>query len=868
MSADASAADVAVDVEAKAADSAAPVTTAAASPAPAPAPAPTPAPAPAPAPKAAPAAPAAAADDDEEEKPKLSVPAAAAELIGTTVLGFATALVAGNYVATDNAGVTTEVFAVDAYQGALGMGLLYCVLVYTFGHVSGAFFNPALLLAAKIFKRINGLEFGVYLACQIIGAFVGVGLGGAMLSNSDRFYKVGYSFEEAEVWFVEIVFAAVLFHVYLLSVHPRPKKIGRANGFFGMAFGFTFAGLSVAATSVGGGIFNPAIGLALQTVNDSGNLWYAFFFGPFVGAILAVVVGAFTASRIPSSNRPYFHLGGAVLFEFFHTAALACVTALTIRRYQYSASTGVTNYWAVVVIGLFYGGQVYAGTRISGGHMNPAVTFGVYLSQKFFLARDQPGLDLIKDPRVARWTKVVTYWVAQVFGGLIGALVAVRLHPTDVSGVTANFFPQVTGTRDNFQEFAFEFLFPAYLVYVFLCTARAQKTKGNDFFGLAMALTLLCAGLSYGNAGSAIGFNPATSVGLILAADADGVADAGRKSWIYIFAPLLGACVSALLFRVTNETEFVEEGSEDEEGEPKEQFKGIREVVHEFVGTFFFVLVIACVGSNVFSVFTALAAASILAVGIYAGAHTSGGHLNPAVTFGLLVSRRGLISWRQALVYIAAQVLGGVMGAKVGSYLNNGAVVTLAPMSGIDNADWLAFLAEFLFTFFLVYSVMTTATTKAANGNSYFGFTIGMTVVAGGYSIGAYSGAGYNPAVTTGLMVGNGADAVLRKLWLYLLAQFLAAAAAAAVTCVTFEQDVYGAASRRFKALRAVVAEALGTFFVIFVMGGALSQAAPSNYLVPYVVCVFVSLSCFAMCCLRCVYAVCVCVCGTCVGPV
>jgi aquaporin Z len=71
----------------------------------------------------------------------------------------------------------------------------------------------------------------------------------------------------------------------------------------------------------------------------------------------------------------------------------------------------------------------------------------------------------------------------------------------------------------------------------------------------------------------------------------------------------------------------------------------------EFLGTFFFLSVILATG-NPISIAVALLAM------IYFGGHISGGHFNPAVTTMFLA--RGEMKESDALMYIIAQVLGGV----------------------------------------------------------------------------------------------------------------------------------------------------------------------------------------------------------------
>ena len=81
-----------------------------------------------------------------------------------------------------------------------------------------------------------------------------------------------------------------------------------------------------------------------------------------------------------------------------------------------------------------------------------------------------------------------------------------------------------------------------------------------------------------------------------------------------------------------------------------------------------------------------------------------------------------------------------------------------------------------------------------------------------------------NPMIATSMMVRNGSEENLSNLWLYLLAEFLGAAAAAVVFTVNFEKDVRGAAARNFDAIQHVVAEFVGTFFVFLVTSLTLAQ--------------------------------------------
>src|SRR5919109_4996687 len=92
-----------------------------------------------------------------------------------------------------------------------------------------------------------------------------------------------------------------------------------------------------------------------------------------------------------------------------------------------------------------------------------------------------------------------------------------------------------------------------------------------------------------------------------------------------------------------------------------------RRLVAEAIGTFGLVFVGAAVvvvnggfpNSGIGLLGIALAHAVVLSVMVSATMTISGGHLNPAVTVGLLVARR--ISWRTALAYIASQLIAAIL---------------------------------------------------------------------------------------------------------------------------------------------------------------------------------------------------------------
>ena len=90
-----------------------------------------------------------------------------------------------------------------------------------------------------------------------------------------------------------------------------------------------------------------------------------------------------------------------------------------------------------------------------------------------------------------------------------------------------------------------------------------------------------------------------------------------------------------------------------------------------------------------------------------------------------------------------------------------------------------ALLAEFLFTFALVYVVLNSATAEDTSGNSFYGLAIGMTVMTGAFAVGDISGGAFNPAVAVGISVLGLAS--WSNIWIYLAANFGAAVVAALI---------------------------------------------------------------------------------------
>ena len=193
--------------------------------------------------------------------------------------------------------------------------------------------------------------------------------------------------------------------------------------------------------------------------------------------------------------------------------------------------------------------------------------------------------------------------------------------------------------------------------------------------------------------------------------------------------------------------------------------------IAELIGTFFLVLTVGCtVTAGGSGILPPLAIGSALMVMIFAGGHISGGHYNPAVTLGVWI--RGRVAAKDVAPYLVFQLLGAAIAAAAVKFLSVGSVHA-APTPPIGPA----LLAEFLFTFALVFVVLNVATSKDTAGNSYFGFAIGFTVLVGALAVGRISGGAFNPAVAFGITLMGLVS--WSSIWIYLVADVLGGFAAA-----------------------------------------------------------------------------------------
>ena len=181
-----------------------------------------------------------------------------------------------------------------------------------------------------------------------------------------------------------------------------------------------------------------------------------------------------------------------------------------------------------LAFGLSYTAMFYSIGHVSGAHLNPAVSTGAFFA----------GRLSTKD--------YISYVVAQVFGGIVAALVLLIIvqgktsgYDVATEGLGATGWSEYTMTS----ALAFEAIAAAMFVLVFL--SATQKGASVAMAGLVIGLTLTLVHLS-GITISGASVNPARSIGPAMLESIQG-GDAISQLWLYIVAPLIGGAIGGKL---------------------------------------------------------------------------------------------------------------------------------------------------------------------------------------------------------------------------------------------------------------------------------------------------------------------------------
>lgn len=216
--------------------------------------------------------------------------------------------------------------------------------------------------------------------------------------------------------------------------------------------------------------------------------------------------------------------------EFFGTFWLVfggCGSAVLAAGYP---ELGIGFVGVSLAFGLTVLTMAYAVGGISGGHFNPAVSLGLALANRF------------------SWKELIPYWIAQVIGAIAAAVVLYAIASGksgwSAGGFASNGFGDLSPGGYSMQAaLLIEIVLTAGFLIVILGATSQAVPSGFAPIAIGLALTLIHL-ISIPVTNTSV--NPARSTGVALFAETAALG----QLWLFWVAPLVGAAIGALIWRV------------------------------------------------------------------------------------------------------------------------------------------------------------------------------------------------------------------------------------------------------------------------------------------------------------------------------
>jgi aquaporin Z len=402
------------------------------------------------------------------------------------------------------------------------------VLVYIFGDVSGANFNPAVSICLGLCKKMKWKEVAIYCVIQILaGILAGFSYGLVLWEVFTLQPATGFSWWQAGL--AEMLYTCMLCFVVLHVSKDVPeyfemseKKNGAAdNQYFGLAIGFVLMAAIPSGGHISGGCFNPAVALGIDMSSTGFRWWVCYVCFEILGAALAAGLFALTDPLVRNvGGEPTIR--AKLVAEFVGTFYLVLTVGLNVIG---KSNAPVFSIAASLMC------MIFALGRVSGAHFNPAVTLAV-------LARGGAGCT----PRDALY-----FWTVQFIAGAAGGVMYTVLE----HGKT---FPLAFGKGFGWPQVAVaEILFTFLLCYVVLAVATTKKPK-SQFFGLAIGSVITAGGIAIGSISGGV-LNPAVAFGVSLTSLFSG-SGAFWHIIPYMLFQFLGGGFAAAVFHLTRPSEY------------------------------------------------------------------------------------------------------------------------------------------------------------------------------------------------------------------------------------------------------------------------------------------------------------------------
>lgn len=227
----------------------------------------------------------------------------------------------------------------------------------------------------------------------------------------------------------------------------------------------------------------------------------------------------------------------AEMIGTFVLVLMGCGSAIFAGIGLGTTGYGISTLGVAFAFGLSVVAMAYTIGNISGCHINPAITLGVWANGRM------------------KGSEAVGYMGFQVIGALIASAVLwILVHTGNEAGVEAVFNDTTTTGANSFMTgnmvpaFIAELVFTFIFVLVVLGTTDSEKGAGS-FAGLAIGLTLVLVHIAcIPVTGTSV--NPARSIGPAIFAAIEGNSVPLSQLWLFIVAPFLGALCSSAVWNV------------------------------------------------------------------------------------------------------------------------------------------------------------------------------------------------------------------------------------------------------------------------------------------------------------------------------
>jgi len=176
---------------------------------------------------------------------------------------------------------------------SLAHGSAIGLMVYAFGHVSGAHINPAVTIPMIITKKISPADGAGYIALQIIGGIIAAFALVAILPDLGQSVNFGtqapgelINGDPMSALWLEMIFTFFLVTtIFLVAVHKKAPA-----GIHGISIGGMVFLLHLVGVPLTGASMNPARTLGPAIVSGFWEFHWVYWVGPIVGGIIAGLI--------------------------------------------------------------------------------------------------------------------------------------------------------------------------------------------------------------------------------------------------------------------------------------------------------------------------------------------------------------------------------------------------------------------------------------------------------------------------------------------------------------------------------------------------------------------------------------------------